>query len=98
MLVGDHTAGPTGNLPNSHSMPACSTRPAVKHNDAVRQRHGLDLVVGDVDDVGREAPVQRPQLHAHLVAQGRIEIGQRLDPAYRLFFLLPSSDGRTSDR
>ena len=51
---------------------------AVEHDDAVGQRHRLDLVVGDVDHRRAERLVQLRQLDAHLHAQHRIEVGQRL--------------------
>ncbi len=51
---------------------------AVEHDDALRQRHRLDLVVGDVDDGRAQAAVQAGDLHAHLHAQRGIEVGQRL--------------------
>ena len=51
---------------------------AVHDADAVAQRHGLDLVVGDVDHGGAEPAVQPADLAARRDAQRRIEIGQRL--------------------
>ena len=53
--------------------------PAVAHDDdAVAQRHRLDLVVGDVDRGGAEPLVQLLELDAHLHAQFGVEVGQRL--------------------
>ena len=52
---------------------------AVLHDDdAVAQRHGLDLVVGDEDRRGRHAQAQLLDLEAHLRAQLGVEVGQRL--------------------
>ena len=51
---------------------------AVHDADAVAQRHGLDLVVGDVDHGGAEPAVQLADLAARRDAQRRVEIGQRL--------------------
>ena len=52
---------------------------AVAHDDdAVGQRHRLDLVVGDVDDGGRDLGVQLLDLGAHLGAQLGVEVGERL--------------------
>ena len=48
------------------------------HHHAIAQRHGLDLVVGDVDGRGVEPVVQLLQLDAHLHAKFCVEIGQRL--------------------
>ena len=46
--------------------------------DAVAEAHGLDLVVGDVDG-GRPALLENAlQLGAHLQAEQRVEIGERL--------------------
>ena len=50
----------------------------MQHDDLVGHRHGLDLVVRDVDRGGAEPLVQRLDLAAHLDAQLGIEIGQRL--------------------
>ena len=48
------------------------------HHDAIAQRHGLDLVVGDVDGRGVEPIVQLLQLDAHLHAKLCVQIGERL--------------------
>ena len=48
------------------------------HHDAVAERHGLDLVVGDVDRGGAEPQVQLLELDPHLHAQLGVEVGQRL--------------------
>ena len=48
------------------------------HGDACCQRHRLDLVVRDVHDRGAQPLMQPLDLHAHLDAQLRIQIGQRL--------------------
>ena len=50
----------------------------VHDRDARRQRHRLDLVVGDIDDGGADPLVQLLDLHAHLDAQLGVEIGERL--------------------
>jgi hypothetical protein len=44
----------------------------------VRERHRLDLVVRDVQARRAERPVQLLDLEAHLHAQLRVEVGQRL--------------------
>src|SRR5439155_13063447 len=46
--------------------------------DTAAHGHGLDLVVGDVDNGGLEAAVELDQLGPRLDAQLRIQIGQRL--------------------
>ncbi len=51
--------------------------PGREDRDAVGHGHGLDLVVGDVDDGRAQALVQALDLAAHLAAQLRIEVGQR---------------------
>ena len=51
---------------------------ALHHRDAGRQRHRLDLVVGDVDDGEAEFLVQLLDLDAHLGAQLGVEVRQRL--------------------
>ena len=51
---------------------------AIEHDDAVGQRHRLDLVVGDVDHGGPERLVELGQFDAHLHAQQGVEVGQRL--------------------
>ena len=51
---------------------------AVVHDDdLVGQRHGLDLVVGDVDAGDAKAFVQALNLGAHLGAQFCVKVGQR---------------------
>src|SRR6266851_1727444 len=50
----------------------------VHHHDLVRHRHGLDLVVRDVDRGGPEALMQLLDLGAHLHAELGVEIGERL--------------------
>ena len=50
----------------------------VEERDAIAQRHGLDLVMGHVDHGRAQLAMQARQLQAHLHAQGRIEVGQRL--------------------
>ena len=51
---------------------------AAEQDDPVRQGHGLDLVVGDVDHGGAESAMQFGELYAHLDAQRGVEVGQRL--------------------
>ena len=46
--------------------------------DAAGHGHRLHLVVGDIDEGGAEAAVQIGKLAAHMDAQARIEIGERL--------------------
>ena len=52
--------------------------PGGQHDDAVGQGHGLHLVVRHVDHGGLELLVQLGELHAHLHAQGGVQVGQRL--------------------
>ena len=49
-----------------------------QHHDAIRQRHRLNLIMGHVDHGRAQALVQLGDFKAHLNAQCRIEIGQRL--------------------
>ena len=52
---------------------------ALAHDgDPLAHRHGLDLVVGDVDHRGPEALVEAGDLGARLDAQLGVEVGQRL--------------------
>ena len=53
-------------------------------DDAIGERHRLDLVVGDVDDGVSELLVQLLDLDPHLGAQQRIEVGKRLVEKERL--------------
>ena len=62
----------------------------VHHRDHVGHRHGLDLVVGDVDRGGADAVVQPAQLLAHQLAERGIERAQRLVHQERLG---PAHDG-----
>ena len=48
------------------------------HDDPVTERHRLDLVVGDVDRRDAQALVDPLQLRAHLDAELRVEVRQRL--------------------
>ncbi len=50
----------------------------LEHRDPVAHRHGLDLVVGDVDRRDAEPALQRGDLGAGLHAQLRVEVRQRL--------------------
>ena len=49
-----------------------------QHHDAVGQRHGLDLVVRDVNHGRLELFVQLGEFVAHAYAQRSVQIGQRL--------------------
>ena len=51
---------------------------AIHHHHAIGERHGLDLVVGDIDGRGLHLLVHAFDLSAHLHAQLRVEIAQRL--------------------
>ena len=52
---------------------------AVAHqHDPVGERHRLDLVVRDVDHRGGDLLMQPLDLDAHLVAELRVEVGERL--------------------
>ena len=62
----------------------------VHHRDHVGHRHGLDLVVGDVDRGGVDPVVQAAQLLAHQLAEGGVERAQRLVHQERLG---PADDG-----
>ena len=50
----------------------------LEHRDPVAHRHGLDLVVGDVDRGDAEPALQRGDLGAGLHAELGVEVGQRL--------------------
>ena len=52
--------------------------PVPEHRHPVAHRHGLDLVVGDVDGGGGQPALQRGDLGAGLHAQLGVEVGQRL--------------------
>ena len=52
--------------------------PALHHHHAVGQDERLRLVVGDEDHRGAEPLLQPLELHAHLVAQERVEVRERL--------------------
>ena len=47
-------------------------------DDAVRHRHRLDLVVGDVQRRAADASMELQQLGAHLDPQERVEVRERL--------------------
>jgi len=52
---------------------------AIPHDDdAVAQRHGLGLVMGNIDESGIDALPQLDDLGTHLVAQLGIQVGKRL--------------------
>ena len=50
----------------------------VHDRDAVAHRHGLDLVVGDIDDGRAQALMEARDLGASLDAELGIEVGKRL--------------------
>ena len=50
----------------------------VHHDDEIRHRHRLPLVVRDDDRGDPQLLLQQPELHLELLAQVRIERGQRL--------------------
>ena len=52
--------------------------PLAHDRDAVAHRHGLDLVVGDVEGGGRQPRLQLHDVGPGLDAQRRVEVGQRL--------------------
>ena len=54
------------------------------HRDAVTHRHRLGLVVGDVDGRDAEVVLDARDLGAHLHAQLRVEVRQRLVHQERL--------------
>ena len=45
-----------------------------QHDDAVAQRHGLSLIVGDVDSGGAEAFLQLGNFGAHLDAELGVQV------------------------
>ena len=49
-----------------------------QHGDAVAERHGLLVVLGDVEDGRAEAREQPRQFQAHLVAQLGVDVAQRI--------------------
>ena len=58
--------------------PALLQLPVVEHGDAVPERHRLRLVVRDVDGRHAELELQRRDVGAHLDAQLRVEVRERL--------------------
>ena len=52
--------------------------PRAQQDHVVGHAHRLDLIVRHVDDRHVEAPLQRADLGAHLLAQLRVEVGERL--------------------
>ena len=50
----------------------------VHHRNAIAHRHGLDLVVRDVDGRRLEPPLQAENLRARLDTQLRVEVRERL--------------------
>src|SRR3954469_22829778 len=57
---------------------------AVEHHDLVGHGHGFDLIVGDVDRGGAKLLLQPGDFDAHLHAQRRVEVGERLVEQKRL--------------
>ena len=56
----------------------------IEHDDLVGHRHGLDLVMGDVDRGGPELLLQFCHFQPHLDAERRVEVGQGLVEQKRL--------------
>ena len=52
--------------------------PLAHHHDAIRQREGFGLVVRDVDRRQSERRMESLDLRAHLEAQLRVEVRERL--------------------
>ena len=50
----------------------------IQQHDLIRQRHGFDLIMRDIDHAGTQIMMQLGNLDAGLYAQRRIQIGQRL--------------------
>ena len=67
--------GPVVHLPRRGAL---LQHAAIEHGDAVAHRHGLDLVVRDVDRGDAQTPLQPGDLRPRLDPQLGIEIGQRL--------------------
>ena len=65
-------------MKTSCGVPICWMKPSRHDDDAVAERHSLDLVVGDVDEGGVDLLAQLDDLRAHLVAELGVEVGQRL--------------------
>src|SRR3954468_9809171 len=66
----------------------------VEHHDLVGHGHGLNLVVGDIDRGSAELLLEPRHLDAHLDAQRRVEVGERLVEQKGLGL----ADDGTSDR
>ena len=62
----------------SSGRPICSTRPASITTTAIGQDEGLRLIVGHEDHRRTQTLLKALQLHAHLVAQERVEVRERL--------------------
>jgi hypothetical protein len=52
--------------------------PRIHHHQQIGQRHGLELVVRDIDRGNPQRSLQLLDLDAHLPAQLGVEVGQRL--------------------
>ncbi|CAH0305944.1 hypothetical protein SRABI106_03900 [Rahnella aquatilis] len=46
----------------------------IEHHNTVGKRHRLDLIVGDINNGDAQTFVQGRHLHAHLHAQGSVEV------------------------
>ena len=75
----DEAGDEAGGRPSEHVARGAHLldEPVVHDHDAVGERHRLDLVVGDVID-GRVPRRGAADLDAHLLAQRRVEVRQRL--------------------
>ena len=66
----------------------------LQNDDLVGKRHGLDLVMGDIDHGGTEFLVQAGDFKAHFNAQSRIKVGERLVKQEGAWF----ADNRAANR
>ena len=71
----EHVVGPVVHLARGRALLEDAV---LEQGDAVAHRHGLDLVVGDVDGRDPEAALERRDLGAGLHAQLGVEVRQRL--------------------
>ncbi len=67
-----------GRRNTSSGVPDLLDQSVAHDDDAVGERHRLDLIVGDVNDGRWHARMQELDLGAHLRAQLGVEIGERL--------------------
>ena len=68
----------TGRSNSTRGVSHCCSRRVLEHRDAVAERHRLGLVVRDVDGGDAEPRLQLGDVGAHLHAQLRVEVGERL--------------------